>query len=41
VGDAGQGTIEKLSYAKIPADLATKDVAAINGMQCNGSPISG
>jgi phosphate transport system substrate-binding protein len=41
VGDAGQGTIEKLSYAKIPVDLATKDVAAINGMQCNGSPISG
>lgn len=41
VGDSGQATIEKLSYAKIPADLDAKDVAAIDGMQCNGSPIAG
>ena len=41
VGDSGQSTIEKLSYAKIPADLDAKDVAAIDGMQCNGSPIAG
>ena len=40
VGD-GQATIEKLSYAKIPSALQSKVKAAIDGMQCNGSPIAG
>ena len=41
VGDQGQATIEKLSYAKIPAEHRAKDTAAIDAMQCNGSPIAG
>jgi phosphate transport system substrate-binding protein len=41
VGGDGQATIEKLSYAKIPDALDAKDVAAIDGMQCNGSPLAG
>ncbi len=41
VGDQGQATIEKLSYAQIPAAIATKDTAAIDAMQCDGSPIGG
>jgi phosphate transport system substrate-binding protein len=40
VGD-GQATIEKLSYAKIPSGLQSKVQSAIDGMQCNGSPIGG
>jgi phosphate transport system substrate-binding protein len=40
VGD-GQDTIQKLSYAKIPSGLHTKVKAAIDGMQCNGSPLGG
>jgi phosphate transport system substrate-binding protein len=40
VGD-GQSTIQKLSYAKIPADLQSKVRSAIDGMKCNGSAISG
>jgi phosphate transport system substrate-binding protein len=41
VGDAGQATIEKLSYAKIPAEIGAKAKTAIDAMQCNGSPIAG
>jgi phosphate transport system substrate-binding protein len=40
VGD-GQATIEKLSYAKIPAPLQSKVKTAIDGMRCNGSAIAG
>jgi phosphate transport system substrate-binding protein len=36
---AGQDTIKKLSYAPIPDSLKTKDQAAVDAMQCNGSPI--
>jgi phosphate transport system substrate-binding protein len=38
LGD-GQDTIKKLSYAPIPDSLKTKDQAAVDAMQCNGSPI--
>jgi phosphate transport system substrate-binding protein len=38
LGD-GQATIQKLSYAPIPDSLKTKDQAAVDAMQCNGSPI--
>ena len=41
VGDAGQSTIEKLSYAKVPAEIGAKAKTAIDAMQCNGSPIAG
>jgi phosphate transport system substrate-binding protein len=40
VGD-GQATIQKLSYAKIPSGLQSKAQSAIDGMQCNGSPLGG
>jgi phosphate transport system substrate-binding protein len=40
VGD-GQATIEKLSYAKIPAPLQSKVQTAIDGMKCDGSAIAG
>jgi phosphate transport system substrate-binding protein len=40
VGD-GQATIEKLSYAKIPAPLQSKVQTAIDAMKCNGSAIAG
>lgn len=40
VGD-GQTTIQKLSYARIPAPLQQKVKAAIGGMQCDGSPLAG
>jgi phosphate transport system substrate-binding protein len=36
---AGQDTIGKLSYAKIPSGLQQKVQSAIDGMQCNGTPI--
>jgi phosphate transport system substrate-binding protein len=36
----GQDTIKKLSYAPIPASLKTKDQAVVDGMQCNGAPLS-
>jgi phosphate transport system substrate-binding protein len=36
----GQDTIKKLSYAPIPDTLKSKDQAAVDGMQCNGSAIS-
>jgi phosphate transport system substrate-binding protein len=36
---SGQDTIAKLSYAKIPSGLQQKVQAAIDGMQCNGTPI--
>ena len=36
---SGQSTIQKLSYAAIPSQLKSKDEAAVNGMQCNGSPL--
>jgi phosphate transport system substrate-binding protein len=35
----GQDTIAKLSYAKIPSGLQQKVQSAIDGMQCNGSPL--
>jgi phosphate transport system substrate-binding protein len=35
----GQETLKKLSYAPIPDSLKTKDQAAVDAMQCNGSPI--
>ncbi|MCW3002145.1 MAG: pstS [Conexibacter sp.] len=35
----GQDTIKKLSYAPIPDSLKTEDQAAVDAMQCNGSPI--
>jgi phosphate transport system substrate-binding protein len=35
----GQDTIAKLSYAKIPSGLQQKVQSAIDGMQCNGTPI--
>jgi phosphate transport system substrate-binding protein len=41
VGGDGQATIAKLSYAKIPDAIDAKDVAAIDGMQCNSSPLAG
>ena len=41
IGPEGQATIEKLSYAKLPSALQSKVKAAVDGMQCNGSPISG
>jgi phosphate transport system substrate-binding protein len=36
---AGQDTIAKLSYAKIPSGLQQKVQSAIDGMQCNGTAI--
>jgi phosphate transport system substrate-binding protein len=39
VGNDGQTTIQKLSYAKIPASLDQKVQSAIDGMKCNGSPL--
>jgi phosphate transport system substrate-binding protein len=41
IGPEGQATIEKLSYAKLPSALQSKVKAAVDGMQCNGSPIAG
>ena len=41
IGTEGQATIEKLSYAKLPSALQSKVKAAVDGMQCNGSPIAG
>jgi phosphate transport system substrate-binding protein len=35
----GQDTIKKLSYAPIPSSLQSQVQSAIDGMQCNGSPI--
>jgi phosphate transport system substrate-binding protein len=39
VGSEGQGTIEKLSYAKIPSALDQKVQSTIDAMKCNGSPL--
>jgi phosphate transport system substrate-binding protein len=39
VGNEGQSTIQKLSYAKIPSSLDQKVQSAVDGMKCNGSPI--
>jgi phosphate transport system substrate-binding protein len=39
VGDQGQTTIQKLSYAKIPSSLDQKVQSAVDGMKCNGSPL--
>ena len=41
IGPEGQATIQKLSYAKLPSALQSKVKAAVDGMQCNGSPIAG
>lgn len=38
LGD-GQETIKKLSYAPIPDSLKTKDQAAVDAMQCNGTAL--
>jgi phosphate transport system substrate-binding protein len=37
----GQQTIKKLSYAPLPAALDAKAKAQVQGLTCNGSPISG
>jgi phosphate transport system substrate-binding protein len=39
VGNEGQTTIQKLSYAKIPSSLDHKVQSAVDGMKCNGSPL--
>jgi phosphate transport system substrate-binding protein len=39
VGADGQSTIQKLSYAKLPASLDHKVTSSIDGMTCNGSPL--
>jgi phosphate transport system substrate-binding protein len=39
VGNDGQSTIQKLSYAKLPSSLDQKVQSAIGGMKCNGSPL--
>jgi phosphate transport system substrate-binding protein len=39
VGNEGQTTIQKLSYAKIPSSLDQKVQSAVDGMKCNGSPL--
>ncbi len=41
VGDAGQATIKKLSFADITPALKSKATTAIGAMKCNGSPIKG
>jgi phosphate transport system substrate-binding protein len=38
---AGQNVAGELQYAKLPDDLHTKAEAKVNGLTCNGSPISG
>jgi hypothetical protein len=38
---AGQNVAGELQYAKLPDDLHTKAKAKVNGLTCNGSPISG
>ncbi len=40
LGD-GQDTIKKLSYAPVPESLKASDQAAVDSMQCNGSPLEG
>jgi phosphate transport system substrate-binding protein len=40
LGD-GQGVLEQLRYAKLPAPLLKKAKAAANSLTCNGSPVSG
>jgi phosphate transport system substrate-binding protein len=37
----GQNVAGELQYAKLPDDLHTKAEAKVNGLTCNGSPISG
>jgi phosphate transport system substrate-binding protein len=37
----GQDTIKKLSYAPLPAAVDAKAKTAVQGLTCNGSPISG
>ena len=37
----GQNVAGELQYAKLPDDLHSKAQAKVNGLTCNGSPISG
>jgi phosphate transport system substrate-binding protein len=37
----GQDTIKKLSYAPLPASIDAQAKTAVQGLTCNGSPISG
>jgi phosphate transport system substrate-binding protein len=37
----GQSVLGQLQYAKLPSELQTKAQSAADGLQCNGSPISG
>src|SRR4051812_934639 len=39
--DAGQQVAQQLQYAPLPAPLKSKATAKIDGLQCNGQPISG
>lgn len=41
LGTDGQDTIKKLSYAPLPAALATKGTAALAKVTCNGTAVSG
>jgi phosphate transport system substrate-binding protein len=40
-GADGQATIEKLSYAPLPASLLSKAQAAAGTVECNGTPVGG
>jgi len=41
IGSEGQDTVKKLSYAPVPSSIQSKGKALVDGMQCNGAPISG
>jgi phosphate transport system substrate-binding protein len=38
---AGQSVAKELQYAQLPSDLHAKAQAKVQGLQCNGKPISG
>jgi phosphate transport system substrate-binding protein len=37
---AGQGTMKQIEYAPLPASLAVKAKAQVDGMSCNGTPVA-
>ena len=39
--DKGQGELGQLYYAKLPADILAKSKAAVAGLTCNGSALTG
>jgi phosphate transport system substrate-binding protein len=41
LGTEGQGTIKKLSYAPLPAELVTKGTDALSKVTCNGTAVTG